>query len=45
LAIAVDKGDEAFSKALGKIVADMKTDGTLKQLSQKWYGTDLTQVQ
>jgi polar amino acid transport system substrate-binding protein len=45
LAIAVDKGDEAFSNALGKIVADMKTDGTLKQLSQKWYGTDLTQVQ
>lgn len=45
LAIAVDKGDEAFNSELSKIVADMKTDGTLKQLSQKWYGTDLTAVQ
>lgn len=45
LAIAVDKGDEAFNSALSKIVAEMKADGTLKQLSQKWYGTDLTQVQ
>jgi len=45
LAIAVDKGDEAFNSALTKIVADMKADGTLKQLSEKWYGADLTQVQ
>jgi polar amino acid transport system substrate-binding protein len=41
----VDKGDEAFDSALTKIVADMKADGTLKQLSEKWYGADLTQVQ
>ncbi|WP_330212756.1 transporter substrate-binding domain-containing protein [Pseudomonas sp. Z18(2022)] len=45
LAIAVDKGDDAFNSALTKIVAEMKTDGTLKQLSEKWYGADLTQVQ
>jgi polar amino acid transport system substrate-binding protein len=45
LAIAVDKGDDAFNSALTKIVADMKADGTLKQLSEKWYGADLTQVQ
>lgn len=45
LAIAVDKGDEAFNTALTKIVESMKSDGTLKQLSEKWYGTDLTQVQ
>ncbi|MGL6245530.1 transporter substrate-binding domain-containing protein [Pseudomonas sp.] len=45
LAIAVDKGDEAFNSALSKIVTDMKTDGTLKQLSEKWYGADLTRVQ
>ncbi|WP_219273261.1 transporter substrate-binding domain-containing protein [Pseudomonas sp. Xaverov 83] len=45
LAIAVDKGDEAFNNALTKIVTDMKADGTLKQLSEKWYGADLTQVQ
>ncbi|MDD2089162.1 ABC transporter substrate-binding protein [Pseudomonas guariconensis] len=45
LAIAVDKGDEAFNAQLAKIIADMKSDGTLKQLSEKWYGTDLTRVQ
>ncbi|MDR9752450.1 transporter substrate-binding domain-containing protein [Pseudomonas sp. SZMC_28357] len=45
LAIAVDKGDEAFNSALTKIVTDMKADGTLKQLSEKWYGADLTKVQ
>ena len=45
LAIAVDKGDEAFDSALSKIIADMKTDGTLKRLSEKWYGADLTQLQ
>ena len=45
LAIAVDKGDEAFNGSLSKTVTDMKADGTLKQLSEKWYGADLTQVQ
>lgn len=45
LAIAVDKGDEAFTAELTRIVDEMKSDGTLKQLSEKWYGTDLTQVQ
>lgn len=45
LALATDKGDDAFNSALTKIVTEMKADGTLKQLSQKWYGADLTQVQ
>ncbi|MGY2338793.1 transporter substrate-binding domain-containing protein [Pseudomonas sp. SDO5532_S415] len=45
LAIAVDKGDEAFNSALTKTVAEMKADGTLKQLSEKWYGADLTAIQ
>ncbi|WP_288094770.1 transporter substrate-binding domain-containing protein [Pseudomonas sp.] len=45
LAIAVDKGDEAFNSELSKAIAQMKADGTLKQLSEKWYGADLTQVQ
>lgn len=45
LAIAVDKGDDAFDKALAGIVTEMKTDGTLKRLSEKWYGADLTKVQ
>ena len=45
LALAVDKGDEAFSAELKKIVEHMKSDGTLKKLSEKWYGNDLTTVQ
>lgn len=44
LAIATDKGDADFNSALTKIVADMKADGTLKQLSEKWYDADLTAV-
>lgn len=45
LAIAVDKGDEAFSAELTKIIESMKADGTLSRLSKKWYDTDLTKVQ
>ncbi|MCA1971600.1 MAG: transporter substrate-binding domain-containing protein [Caenispirillum sp.] len=44
LAIAVDKGDTEFADRLTQIVEDMKSDGTLKTLSEKWYGDDLTSV-
>ncbi|HYC07331.1 MAG TPA: transporter substrate-binding domain-containing protein [Candidatus Binatia bacterium] len=46
LAIAVDKSgppDTDFMAALTKIVNDMHSDGTLKAMSQKWFGADLTQ--
>ncbi len=42
LALAIDKGDEAFNDKLAGIVGDMKSDGTLKTLSEKWYGVDYT---
>jgi polar amino acid transport system substrate-binding protein len=42
LAIAIDKGDQEFSDKLAGIVADMRADGTLKTLSEKWYGIDYT---
>lgn len=42
LAIATDKGDKEFDDKIGSIVAAMKTDGTMKKLSQKWYGVDYT---
>ncbi|PYG96575.1 amino acid ABC transporter substrate-binding protein, partial [Arthrobacter stackebrandtii] len=45
LAIATDKGDDAFNAELAKAIDETKADGTLKQLSEKWYGADLTQVQ
>ena len=40
LALAIDRGDAEFNDKLTKIVADMKSDGTLSTLSKKWYGVD-----
>lgn len=42
LAIAIDKGDADFGGRLTAIIDQMKADGTLKTLSEKWYGDDLT---
>jgi len=42
LSVATDKGDPEFDAKITQIVADMKSDGTLKKLSEKWYGVDLT---
>jgi len=42
LAIAFDKNDpkdaQSLSEAVGQIVDDMHADGTLSELSKKWYG-------
>ncbi|MEQ8354484.1 MAG: transporter substrate-binding domain-containing protein [Kiloniellaceae bacterium] len=45
LSVATDKGDPEFDAKISEAVAAMKTDGTLKALSEKWYGVDLTSVQ
>jgi polar amino acid transport system substrate-binding protein len=45
LSVATDKGDPEFDAKIAEAVAAMKADGTLKQLSEKWYGVDLTSVQ
>ena len=42
LAIAIDKGDPELNDKLAGIVADMRSDGTLSKLSEKWYGIDYT---
>ncbi|HEY3522827.1 MAG TPA: transporter substrate-binding domain-containing protein, partial [Candidatus Limnocylindrales bacterium] len=47
LAVAVDKSgptDTDFVQRLGDIVTGMHDDGTLTQLSMKWYKLDLTQA-
>lgn len=44
LSVATDKGDPEFDAKIAEIVAAMKEDGTLKELSEKWYGVDLTSV-
>ena len=42
LSVAADKGDPAFSAKLSDIVAAMREDGSLTEISEKWYGVDLT---
>lgn len=46
LAVAFDKSSELDNSALvervGEIIADMHADGTLTELSQKWFTEDLT---
>ncbi|MDN2566237.1 ABC transporter substrate-binding protein [Aquibium sp. A9E412] len=44
LAVATDKGDPEFDAKIAEIVEAMHADGTLSELSQKWYGVDLTTV-
>jgi polar amino acid transport system substrate-binding protein len=40
-----DPSSESLFEAVDKIVGDMHADGTLTELSQKWYGQDLTTQQ
>ena len=44
LAVATDKGDPEFDAKIAEIVKNMREDGTLTELSQKWYGADYTTV-
>jgi polar amino acid transport system substrate-binding protein len=43
LSVAIDKGDPEFAAKLAEIVEAMHEDGTLSELSTKWYGADLTE--
>jgi len=47
LAVAVDRSSQPDAQSLvdeiSGIIEDMHADGTLSELSQKWYGQDLTQ--
>jgi polar amino acid transport system substrate-binding protein len=45
LAVAFDKGvedNDSLVAAVDAIIGEMHADGTLSELSQKWYGQDLT---
>jgi polar amino acid transport system substrate-binding protein len=42
LSVAIDKGDPELGAKLAEIVSAMRDDGTLSELSMKWYGADLT---
>lgn len=43
LSVAIDQGDPEFGAKIAEIVGAMADDGTLTELSTKWYGVDLTQ--
>ena len=43
-AVAVEPGDPELAQKLGEIVEEMHADGTLTDLSMKWFGVDLTRV-
>lgn len=43
VAVAVDKGDRRFARAIEDAVLKMSGDGTLSALSKKWFGNDLSQ--
>jgi polar amino acid transport system substrate-binding protein len=49
LAVALDKNAPEdpmpLADEIGRIINEMHSDGTLSDLSMKWYGTDLTQEQ
>ena len=42
-AIAVRKGNPEFLAAINKALKEMKADGSLRELSLKSFGTDVTQ--
>jgi polar amino acid transport system substrate-binding protein len=48
LAVAIDRSSqldpESLVDKISSIIEDMHDDGTLSELSEKWYGVDLTQA-
>lgn len=44
LAVTIDLGDMAFNKKVASIVANMRKDGVLSEISKKWYGVDYATV-
>jgi polar amino acid transport system substrate-binding protein len=42
ISIAIDKGDPEFAAKITEIIAAMRADGTLKKLSEKRLGVDVT---
>ena len=43
-AIGFRKGDRALRDKVQQILGEMKTDGTLGEISKKWFGSDITIV-
>jgi cystine transport system substrate-binding protein len=42
MAIPFRKGNPKFEKAINDALTSLKQDGTLKKISEHWFGTDVT---
>lgn len=42
MAICLQKKDKETADKVNKILADMQSDGTMKKISEKWFGEDVT---
>lgn len=40
--VAIEKGDAAWNAKVQQVFAELKQDGTLSRLSQKWIGADIS---
>jgi ABC-type amino acid transport substrate-binding protein len=40
--VATEKGDAEWDRTVARIFNEMKADGTLAKISQKWFGRDIT---
>ncbi len=41
--VATEKGDPQWDAKLTQVLAELKSDGTLAKISQKWIGSDISQ--
>ncbi|MEB0066188.1 transporter substrate-binding domain-containing protein, partial [Pseudomonas sp. CCI1.4] len=41
--VAIEKGDPQWSAKVTETIAQLKADGTLSKISQKWIGSDISQ--
>ena len=42
-AVATDKGDADWDAEIARVIGALEADGTLGQISMKWFGADITQ--
>ncbi len=40
--VATEKGDPEWDRTVNRVFTELKADGTLARLSQKWFGQDIT---
>ena len=45
LAVTIDLGDPEFGGELSRVINEMRSDGSLSKISNKWYGVDYATTQ